>query len=245
MRVADRWFDVERIDDRVTKLWEPHCVPLIRGNAWHVRGRDRDLLVDSGCGITSLVAAARDLFDRPVVAVATHTHFDHIGSHHEFAERYVHEAEAAFLADPSGENTLYAGFLSDDLVTALPRPGFSMVRDYHIPPAPPTRVLAEGDEVDLGDSVFRVLHLPGHSPGSIGLLEARTGVFFSGDAIYEGDLLDELPRSSIPDYLATMDRLLSLDVTVVHPGHRGSFGRARMTGIAAEYLARRRPAPSA
>ena len=48
-----------------------------------------------------------------------------------------------------------------------------------------TRALDEGDVIDLGDRVFKVLHLPGHSRGSIGLLEEATGVFFSGDVIYE------------------------------------------------------------
>ena len=44
----------------------------------------------------------------------------------------------------------------------------------------------------LGDRHFEVLHLPGHSPGSIGLWERRTGILFSGDALYDGPLLDEL-----------------------------------------------------
>ncbi len=55
-----------------------------------------------------------------------------------------------------------------------------------ITPAPATRLLAEGEAIDLGDRHFEVLHLPGHSPGSIGLWEEATGIFFSGDAIYDG-----------------------------------------------------------
>jgi glyoxylase-like metal-dependent hydrolase (beta-lactamase superfamily II) len=52
--------------------------------------------------------------------------------------------------------------------------------------------------IDLCDRVFEVLHLPGHSPGSIGLWERQTGTLFSGDAIYDGPLLDELRDSNIP-----------------------------------------------
>jgi glyoxylase-like metal-dependent hydrolase (beta-lactamase superfamily II) len=84
-----------------------------------------------------------------------------------------------------------------------------------------------------------VLHLPGHSPGSIGLWEAASGTLFSGDAIYDGPLLDELPESSIVDYCATMERLLTLPVTVVHAGHDPSFGRQRLHELARMYLARR------
>src|SRR5687767_15987142 len=78
-RVADRWFEFQRIDDDITLIWEPHVVPLIRCNIWHVRGEARDLLIDTGLGMASLKAAARDLFDKALTAVATHAHYDHVG----------------------------------------------------------------------------------------------------------------------------------------------------------------------
>jgi hypothetical protein len=49
--VADRWFDFERISDDITRIWEPHAIRLMRCNIWHIRGRDRDLLVDTGFGV--------------------------------------------------------------------------------------------------------------------------------------------------------------------------------------------------
>ena len=63
--IADRWFEIRRVSDDITLLWEPHVVPLIRCNIWHVRGRDRDLLIDTGLGMASLKAAARHLFEKP------------------------------------------------------------------------------------------------------------------------------------------------------------------------------------
>jgi glyoxylase-like metal-dependent hydrolase (beta-lactamase superfamily II) len=106
-------------------------------------------------------------------------------------------------------------------------------------PAPATRTVDEGDVIDVGDRRFEVLHLPGHSPGSIGLWEAETGILFSGDAIYDGPLLDELPGSDIPSYVATMKRLRDLPVTVVHAGHDPSFGRDRLRDLCEGYLAKR------
>ena len=79
-----------------------------------------------------------------------------------------------------------------------------------------------------------MLHFPGHSPGSIGLWEAATGTLFSGDAIYDGPLLEDV----IDDYIATMERLRTLPVTVVHGGHEPSFGRERMIEICDSYLAK-------
>ena len=71
-----------------------------------MRGRDRDLLFDSGSGVVSLIGQFPSMRDRPILAVASHTHFDHIGSHHEFSERACHSLEAEVLAAPSPTATL-------------------------------------------------------------------------------------------------------------------------------------------
>ncbi len=75
-------------------------------------------------------------------------------------------------------------------------------------------------------------------PGSIGLWEASTGILFSGDAVYDGPLLDELEGSNIDDYVKTMERLRDLPVTAVHGGHEASFDRDRLVEICDDYLAR-------
>jgi glyoxylase-like metal-dependent hydrolase (beta-lactamase superfamily II) len=134
-----------------------------------------------------------------------------------------------------------AGYtVDDDLITALPHAGYDLA-SYRLRPATPTRVVEEGSIVDTGDRSFEVLHLPGHSPGSIGLWEAASGTLFSGDAIYDGPLLDRLGHSNIADYIETMRRLRELPVRTVHAGHDPSFGRARLVELVDAYLARRDP----
>jgi glyoxylase-like metal-dependent hydrolase (beta-lactamase superfamily II) len=91
--VAGQWFRRDRFSEGVSLLSETHVDPFARCNIWHVRGRDRDLVVDTGLGIVSLREAAADLFERPVTAVLTHSHFDHIGGAYEFADRIGHEVE--------------------------------------------------------------------------------------------------------------------------------------------------------
>jgi glyoxylase-like metal-dependent hydrolase (beta-lactamase superfamily II) len=255
VEIADRWFETRRIDDDITLLWEPHVIPLMRCNIWHVRGRDRDLLIDTGMGIASLKEATQSLIDKALIAVATHTHADHVGSHYEFDDCLVHRLEAEGLQQPGARNTLIAddfdpgelrklriaGYeIEGELITVLPHPGYDM-HSYRVRPARPTRIVEEGDIVDTGDRRFEVLHLPGHSPGSIGLWEATTGILFSGDAIYDGPLLDELHHSDIADYIRTMRRLNALPVRVVHAGHDPSFGRDRLKELVDAYLRRRDP----
>jgi glyoxylase-like metal-dependent hydrolase (beta-lactamase superfamily II) len=251
--IADRWFELSHISDDITLLWEPHVVPLMRCNIWHVRGRDRDLIIDTGMGIASLREAAQHLLNHDVTAVATHTHSDHVGGHHEFAHTLVHELEADNLRSPRERGTLLASVLGEnairryreagypfdgDLITALPSPDYVM-SDYEVRAATVTEIVKEGNIVDLGNRHFEVLHLPGHSPGSIGLWEAASGTLFSGDAIYDGPLLDEIGGADIPTYVRTMKRLRELPVQVVHAGHDVSFGRERLVALADAYLAKR------
>lgn len=251
--IADRWFETRRISDDVTLLWEPHVTPLMRCNIWHVRGRDRDLMIDTGMGIASLRRAAEHLLDKTVTAVATHTHNDHIGGHHEFEHTLVHALEAEELRSPRDRGTLLASVMGaeeihklaragypieGDLITALPSADYDM-SNYRLQDAPVTDIVTEGDIVDIGNRHFEVLHLPGHSPGSIGLWEAVTGTLFSGDAIYDGPLLDEIDGAHIPTYVRTMKRLRELPVQVVHAGHDPSFGRARLIELVDAYLAKR------
>jgi glyoxylase-like metal-dependent hydrolase (beta-lactamase superfamily II) len=253
--IADRWFEHRSIGDGITLLWEPHVIPLMRCNIWHIRGRDRDLIIDTGMGVASLHDATRHLIDKPVLAVATHSHLDHVGGHHEFEETVVHAREAGILTEPETEislrNEAYfgaegrrklaeAGYEIPDgcMITALPVAGYDPDR-YRLRPAKRVRPVEDGMRVDTGDRNFEVLHLPGHSPGSMGLWEEKTGTLFSGDALYDGPLLDQLDDSDIPAYIHTMERLRALPANIVHGGHDPSFGRARMIELIDDYLASR------
>ncbi len=97
--------------------------------------------------------------------------------------------------------------------------------------------MEEGDVIDLGDRVFRVIHYPGHSPGGIGLFEDATGIFFSGDTIYDGKLFADASPGADAAYIESMERLKELPVSVCHGGHYASVGRDRMIELADEYIA--------
>lgn len=249
--VAEDWYHRRDLGDGLTLIAEPHVHELLRGNIWHVRGRDRDLLFDTGMGLVSLRNAFPDLFEREPVVVASHAHYDHIGGLHEFADRSAHEAEVEACARPEWGTLVAADYpaefheymaaagapLPPLLVTAVPEAGFD-VRTFATRPAP-AAALREGDVVDLGDRRLQVLHLPGHTPGSIGLFDPERGALFSGDVVYDAPLLDELPGSDIPAYVASMRRLAGLPVQTVYPGHEDVFDGARLAEIIDDYLTRR------
>lgn len=242
-RAAPRdWYRIRTLSDGVTWIDEPHIREFYRCNVWHVRGRDRDMLVDSGMGVVSLREWVPLVTERALEAVASHTHFDHIGCHHEFPCRSCHAAEAAFLAAPTRKNTLAEDYVTDDIFTALPPEPYRSAT-YAVSAAPATRILEDGDVIDLGDRVFEVIHTPGHSPGGIALWEAASGILFSGDIVYDGELIEGPSAEEQAQYLASMRRLLTLPVRVVHGGHFPSYSGARHREIVTQWLkSKERPA---
>lgn len=250
--VAAPWFAQEVVEPGVVRLYEPHCHRLVRANVFLVKGRDRDLLVDTGMAVASLRAALSPWLDRPLVLVTTHAHVDHVGGHHEFpeAEILVHSREAEDLRQPDRSSRLgfaqfgpamleglrAAGFdTSGLLIDAAPSDNFDIDACLR-PGTTPTRLVSDGDVVDLGDRCFEVLHLPGHSPGSIALWDRADGTLLAGDAVYDGIIVDDIPGASVTDYRRTMERLLHLPVRIVHGGHNQSFGPERLQEIARVYL---------
>jgi len=241
LEVAGTWFRIESVGDGVTLITEPEVDAFIRCNMWFVRGRDRSLLIDSGLGVRSLREELPLLAECPVTCLATHAHFDHCGGLHEFDERIGHRLEAEIYAAPTNEATVATRYIGSSSFRRLPRPAYEPLR-YAITAAPLTRRVDDGDVIDLGNRVLRILHLPGHTRGHIGLWEEATGLLFSGDALYDGLLLDHFYAQAREEYVETMRRLRELPVRTVHGGHCRSFDRARMFELISDYLAgRRRP----
>jgi glyoxylase-like metal-dependent hydrolase (beta-lactamase superfamily II) len=235
---ADRWYEIVKLDDGVNLIHEPWIKPFFRCNMWHIQGRDFDLLFDTGLGHFPLRASLARLRERPIICVASHTHFDHVGCHYEFETRCVHVAEADILADPRNEWTLADRYATEEMFDGLPDNWDT--KSYRVRPAPATRLLKDGDVIDLGDRAFEVIHTPGHSPGGIALWESKTHILLSGDIIYDGPLIDDAYHSDLGDYETSLHRLARMPVQMVHGGHFPSFTGSRLVPIIGEYLAGRR-----
>lgn len=67
-----------------------------------------------------------------------------------------------------------------------------------------------GDVINLGDRQLTVLHMPGHSRGSICLHDRENKLLFSGDVVYDGSMIDWLPYSRVSDYIGSCERLVGL-----------------------------------
>ena len=208
------WFTVEPIDEATFMIseyghWEQtHCYLLV--------GLDRALLIDTGLGVGDISAVAHRLTDKPVTAAATHVHWDHIGGHKYFSDICVHAAEKEWL---SGNFPLPAEAVRAMLTRDCRLPGDFKAEEYQIFRGTPSRLLVDGDSIDLGGREVQVLHTPGHSPGHLCFWEAERGYLFTGDLVYEGTLFANYPSTDPDAFLSSLKKISALPAKRMFPGH--------------------------
>ncbi len=234
--VAEHWYAIKPLDSKVVWIREIHVDPYVAGDIWLLRGSRRDLVVDNGMGIVPPLPVIEALATKPVVAIALNCYFDHAGGWYNFAERLCHPLDAEALADPSEESRSAHAYLTDESLSALPRPGYA-TSDYKMQGATPTELVEEGDSIDLGDRALEVMHLPGRSPGGIALWESASGSLFTSDMLYDGSSGAAWPPDEPVAYCESLRRLLELPVRRVYPGHYGPFDGARMAVLIEAQLA--------
>lgn len=247
--IVSDWFRMREVAPGLTQIDEPYVHEFVRGNIWWRRGSDRDLLVDTGLGIASLkealrtMAAVRGRAWREPIVVLTHGHLDHAGGAAEFADVRAHPGDVP-AAVTSLHGPTFARQLGVDpdpslptgmLVSASPRVTWDPEHhDVGEITAAPTEA---GHIIDLGDRHYEVLHVPGHTHGSIALLDRANRELFSGDVVYDDHLLDDLHESDAHAYQRSMEMLGGLDIDVVRPGHGSSFDRFVLQRIIHAYTA--------
>ncbi len=142
----------------------------------------------------------------------THGHIDHVFGCDHFAHRYGADADhGGWQMHPAD------GPLLQNAVVQGERFGVRVD-----PPPAPTRDLAEGDTVEVGDTTLRVLWVPGHSPGSVAFYDEAGGQLVGGDVLFQGSIgRTDLWQGSLDVLLASIrDKVLALpDETVVYSGH--------------------------
>ena len=162
-------------------------------------------VIDPGADPEKIIATVAELELKPVVVLNTHGHVDHIGANSDIVRKYtaplaIHGADAGMLR------------VSDYIELSL------LLGAKNSPP--PDRLLSDGEEIAVGRTSLRVVHTPGHSPGSVGFVHG--GVLFSGDTLFCGGVgRTDLPGGSWKEIERSIrERILGLPgETVVLPGH--------------------------
>ncbi len=212
--MIDSWFTVEKIDKNTWIISEyrhpeeTHCYLL--------NGSGCSLLIDTGLGIGNIYDEVKRLTDNPVTAVATHVHWDHIGGHKYFSDFYAHREETKWL---SGEFPLSVEMIRKMVIDHCDLPENYDIDTYTVFQGMPTRILKDGDIIDIGGRRIEVVHTPGHSPGHMCFWEEEKGYLFTGDLVYKGTLFAYYPSTNPGDYLKSLEKISVLPVKRVFPGH--------------------------
>lgn len=148
MSAAD-WYAHKSLGDGIFWIQERFYQSDNRANIWLLRGSHQDVVIDTGLGLRSLpdYIDAKGLLGKdpqrknPLLAVATHAHFDHSGGLHQFQQVGVHSAEVDALAN--GDNFETVTWLSDREIVEAPSPGWR-ARHYKVKAVQPTHILQEG-----------------------------------------------------------------------------------------------------
>ncbi len=217
--VKNQWYEVYKLPHDVFAIYEPGQFQEVI--SFLVIGQDKAILIDTGMGMGNIRTVTDELTDKNVEVVNTHTHFDHIGDNARFDSVAVFDHPDALAAMKSGADhpRLLRNIEGDSVWMPWPE-GFDPT-NYVIHPKEPTRLLHDGDVVDLGDRKLEVIHAPGHSPDSVVLLDRKNKILFTGDVYYPAPMYVYLPNSNLDDYVVTMTKLAELapDLQYVYPAH--------------------------
>ncbi|MDR1067735.1 MAG: MBL fold metallo-hydrolase [Clostridiales Family XIII bacterium] len=161
--------------------------------AFFIVGDEKALLVDSCLGGGDIVKTCESITDKRIILLNTHADDDHTGGNASFGKTLMHPAEFAWYSETSPE------------------------RAARTPP----EAIWEGESVDIGGAVFEIIHIPGHTPGSIALIEREQRILIAGDSVSLTPVFIFSPFRSIRAYAASMEKLLALagDVDVVYASH--------------------------
>jgi len=190
------YFKTRPIEERVT---------LIQGVAneycYLVEGTERALLIDTLTGIGNIRLYCEELTDKPISVINTHGHFDHAGGNFVFQEAWIHPMDIPLMYQQCTvqrrENfarIFYsASFCSNDDLEPI-RP---LICNH----------AKEGHKFELGDRVLEVIETPGHTRGSICLLDEKNRILFAGDTCNTNTLLYLEGSCTINEYLESLKKL--------------------------------------
>lgn len=205
--------DTFRIDEQIKEL---HTY------AYLLIGSQKAMLIDSGAGFGDMFAAVKTLTNKPVIVVHTHGHTDHFGGDSHFTQGYLGDGDFEVFCQHKD-----SAFRDDILHLMEKEQGLYLsdkqARDFaELKNLPDYTVMYDGDTFDIGERQIKVIASPGHSKGSVCLLEKARKTLYTGDTVCARGILLSLDYScSVEEYLSSVKKLWEMSglFTEMHPGH--------------------------
>ncbi|MFD1887535.1 MBL fold metallo-hydrolase [Paenibacillus wenxiniae] len=225
----DSWFTVSTLDPTTFAIsefghWE-------KVHSYLLLGQQCSVLIDTGLGIDNIKRITDQLTNLPIKVITTHVHVDHIGSHGQFEEIYVHEAEEDLLIN--GIPKLSIEQIRKDISRDITKPVPVSFNPTTYTPYQgiPTGVLRDEDVIDIGARSLKIFHTPGHSPGHIAIYDINRGYLFTGDLLYsDTPVYAFYPTTSPEDLVDSWQKIAKIE------GVKQIFGAHNEIGLEPELL---------
>lgn len=145
-----------------------------------LEGDDKAVLIDSGVNCPNAVEIAKTLTDKPIMLLNTHGDGDHTSGTAGFAEIHMHVMD----------------YINCDVHKRYP--GTSLVE------------INDGDIINLGNRPLKIIHIPGHTQGSIAILDINSRILYAGDSVQKGHIYMFGSKRCPDRYEESLDKLIAM-----------------------------------
>jgi glyoxylase-like metal-dependent hydrolase (beta-lactamase superfamily II) len=156
-------------------------------------GDEKALLIDSCHAGEDIRTVCKGITEKSVILLNTHADDDHTSGNAYFGKTLMHPSDFSWYYETTPE----------------------------LAAAAPPEAIWEGDTIDIGGRVFEVIHIPGHTPGSIALFDRGNRILVAGDSVSLTPVFIFSSVRSIHAYEASMEKLLAFtdDIDVIYASH--------------------------
>lgn len=216
----------------------------VQGAVYLIASEGEALLIDTGnrvpgtdvsMGPAIVEKLERDGYQLKYLLI-THFHYDHTGNAAEIKERFgpavlAHPLDRPVIEDPlilaRPDNAIRFGVTPEELLEDFNlAPGESLglsdaavIERYWNFPVDVDREVVDGDLLQVGALELQVVHLPGHSPGQVGIWNRATRSLYCADIVHYPSPLSPFPIGNAEDHIATLEKCLSLGAEYLWEGH--------------------------
>jgi len=201
-------YKASKVANKVWAIVESASTPV---NIYVVEGKDSALIIDTGYGRGDLKAYVKTLTNLPLIVVNTHGHGDHTGNDSQFSKIYAHPGDFDMINASFNREKRMKAALPDETVAP---PALAPVKDGYI--------------FNLGDRKLEVIEVPGHTHGSICLLDTKNRLLFAGDNTNTVVWLFLSDCYPLEVYLRSLQKVekRSAEYDIVMPGHNEPLPKA-------------------
>ncbi|MCD7918420.1 MAG: MBL fold metallo-hydrolase [Clostridiales bacterium] len=196
-------YQTKQLRDGLVQISEKYAEKAPAVYMYLVIGQERAALIDSGFGmVDTLRPLVEQLTEKPILCIVAHGHPDHVGGAAQFDEVYLNEADAPLLADSLSverrvKDVFGRGDVSDE-VRAYSETHMVGTQGLQYKP------MAPGDVFDLGGVTLEVFAMPGHTLGSVALLNRKDNYALVSDGFSRRTAPEA--RVDLADYAAGLEQ---------------------------------------